>query len=63
MKIWNLLNGKKTVIGVILIIILRGIVAVFPDLLSLEVQKWIEDILLLFTGGIGIGHKIIKKEL
>lgn len=58
--IWNLLNGKKTVIGISLIIALHGINYFFPTFIPPELNTEIENGLLLLTGGVGLGHKIIK---
>lgn len=57
---WETINGNKTAIGVVLMILLKGVTAVFPSLMSAELADYINDILLALTGGIGVGHKIVK---
>ena len=58
-EIWDWLNGKKTVISMTALIVLKGITTFFPVLLPVTVVGYLTDIFLL-TGGIGAGHSVIK---
>jgi hypothetical protein len=55
LKLWKLLNGKKTLIGLFLGVIYSGLVAqgVIPR------NDLIETAIFGITG-VGIGHKIVK---
>ena len=60
-KIWDFLNGKKTTIGMLLVLLAQGSQAFFPQLMS------VEQINFLYTtgaliGGVGVLHKGAKTE-
>lgn len=55
------LNGKKTLLGIAGLIILKGVEAVYTGLINPEIGNVIENALLLLTGG-GISHKIVKNN-
>jgi hypothetical protein len=54
-KLWNILDGRKTWIGVLLAVIYSGLVAqgvIARD----ESVEW----LIMAVTGVGVGHKIVK---
>jgi len=55
LKLWNLLNGKKTLIGIFLGIVYSGLVA--QGVISRN--ELIETAIFGITG-VGVGHKIVK---
>lgn len=59
--VWDLLNGKKVIIGGILFFILRGVSVIWPEFIPDNVYAYIEDVIAILTG-VGIGHKIYKNE-
>lgn len=59
--IWNKIDGNKTNIGVALMLLLSGIEMVAPNLIPQQTYEWLNSALLLLTGGVGLGHKAIKK--
>jgi hypothetical protein len=55
LKLWNLLNGKKTLIGIFLGVIYSGLVV--QGVISRN--ELIETTIFGITG-VGVGHKIVK---
>jgi hypothetical protein len=54
-KLWNILDGRKTWIGVLLAVIYSGLVAqgvIARD----ESVEWV----IMAVTGVGVGHKIVK---
>lgn len=55
-KLWDKLNGRKTLIGLFLAVIYSGLVAQ-GVIARNEYAEWV-----IFTvTGVGVGHKIVKK--
>jgi hypothetical protein len=54
-KVWNYLNGKKTLIGLLIAVVYSGLVAQGIIDRSSELE-W----LVMAVTGVGIGHKIVK---
>lgn len=54
-QIWSWLNGKKTLIGLLIAVIYSGLVAQG----IIQRDATIEWVVLAITG-VGIGHKIVK---
>jgi hypothetical protein len=57
-KIWEFLDGKKTVIGFIIVVICGD-----PNLGNYLPAYWISVLHYVGTsiGGVGIGHKLLKR--
>ena len=55
-KRWVDVNGKKTTIGMSIVLISQGMKLFFPELLQPEQYQYFETIG-LFIGGAGIAHK------
>lgn len=54
-KLWDKLNGRKTLIGLFLVVIYSGLVA--QGLISRdETVEWV----IMAVTGVGVGHKIVK---
>ena len=58
-KIWNWLNGKKTIIGAGLSLGVSVIGWVAPNLLPTDIINAIKDLSAILIGG-GLAHKAIK---
>ncbi len=64
-KAWQTMDGYKTVALMAALLALRGIELIWPDLLTLDLYTWIQDILLLLGGGAGadkLRKRIILKK-
>ena len=60
-KIWNAINGNKTTIGMIIVLLSQGMKLFVPGVLSPEQLTYIESIGLMI-GGVGVGHKALKTD-
>lgn len=58
---WQKVDGYKTVAMMAALLALRGIKIIWPDLLSVDLYQWIQDILLLLGGGAGADN--LRKRL
>ena len=59
--IWNLLNGNKTTIGMIVVLVTQGIKVFMPEFLTAEQFTFMETIGMIIGGG-GIIHKGVKNQ-
>ena len=60
-KIWNALNGNKTTIGMIIVLVSQGFKVFTPGLIPLEQLNFIESIG-MSIGGVGLFHKGVKND-
>ena len=60
-KIWDFLNGKKTTIGMIIVLVSQGFKVFAPGLINPEQLQFIETTGMVIGGG-GLLHKGIKNE-
>ena len=60
-KVWNMLNGNKTVIGMIIVLVVQGVKVFAPDVMTIEQLNYIETIGMAF-GGVGLVHKGVKND-
>lgn len=58
-NIWDRISGYKMIVSVILWFILRAIKLIWPHLIPDGWFELLNDIL-VFTGGMGAGHKVQK---
>ena len=58
-KIWDKINGSKTVIGTVIMIASMGVQAFFPDALSPEQFQFIDAVGAVISG-VGLAHKGVK---
>lgn len=61
-KIWQLLSGNKTTIGMIIVLAAQGLKLFAPDLLTGEQYNFIESAGLAI-GGVGLAHKGVKAKI
>lgn len=59
--VWNKVDGYKTVALMAALLALRGIKLVWPDLMSVDLYTWVQDVLLLLGGGAGADN--LRKRL
>jgi hypothetical protein len=57
MKLWNWLDGKKTIIAVLIYAISSVVNYFYPDT---QIAEWLEIIASVF-GGTGLTHKYFKR--
>lgn len=58
---WQKVDGFKTVAMIAALLALRGIKLVWPDMMSVDLYQWIQDVLLLLGGGAGYDN--LRKRL
>ena len=60
-KLWSTFNGKKTTIGMIIVLVSQGFKVFAPNLIPKEQLDFIETTGMIIGGG-GLLHKGIKNE-
>jgi len=60
-KAWNWLNGRKTVIGTVIILAAEGVKLFFPELIEPQKIEFVQSIGMIL-GGVGLVHKGAKTE-
>lgn len=58
-KLWDKINGSKTVIGTVILVASMGVQAFFPHALSPEQFQFI-DLVGATISGVGLAHKGVK---
>lgn len=61
-KIWNALNGNKTTIGMVVVLVSQGLKLFVPGLMTPEQYQFIETAGMVIGGG-GLLHKGIKSSV
>lgn len=56
---WNKLNGNKTTIGMVVVLVTQGLKLFLPDLMTIEQYNYIETAGMVI-GGFGLAHKGVK---
>jgi hypothetical protein len=59
-KTWNWLNGKKTEISSIFVLLWQGFQVFFPDVIGEKAEGWIETVIYTVLAG-GVGHRGYKQ--
>jgi len=60
-RLWNSLNGNKTTIGMVVVLVAQGIKVFAPGFITPEQLNFIETAGMVIGGG-GLIHKGIKNE-
>ena len=58
---WEWFNGKKTVIGTVIILAAEGVKLFFPELIEPQKVEFIQSVGMIL-GGVGLVHKGTKTE-